>query len=98
MLEETELERDVVQLAVREAISLALETPLGEPIREAVAADEPQVAEAPSADEAVDVESTPAEPATETTGDRSTVRTIGVLAAVAIGLYVAIRWLGDDGN
>ena len=99
MLEESELERDVVQLAVREAVSVALTTPLGEPIREAVAAAEgDRAGESPSGaddrstepdEEAVAIPDGPA-------SGQSALRLGAGAAALFVALYVAIRWLTDD--
>lgn len=106
MLEGTELERDVVQLAVREAVSLAMETPLGDPIQDAVeatsAASSARLAEPTGTTESVaedaETETAPTDSGSDTdvADGRSVGRTLAGLAVVGLAIYLALRWFSAD--
>ena len=98
MLEESDLERDVVQFVTKEATALALDTPLREPILGAVEertdVDRTDGAEPTAGDEAV-------EP-TGTTEESSTLTTLvqGLVGFVVmfVVLYLVLRKVTGDAD
>lgn len=84
MIDENDLERDVVKLAAREAAAVAMETPLREPILDAV--------------ERTTDREVPTEASIEMDGSGRSSRWRGaIIAGVAIAaIYIVARWFTGD--
>jgi hypothetical protein len=101
--EQLDLKHDAVQMIVREAVSVALQSPLREPILEAVEAAEPSVdaAEAEAADRSAEAADTPSgdedEPGgTATSSTAKTGQGVAAFVATVAVLYVLLRRVAGE--